>query len=285
MLLGVDIGYSTTKLIGQYTELKFASIVGTGRERNFTSSKDTDIELEYQGRRYFIGNLAKRESWDATMAFDRNKVNHMNTKLLLLAALGQASKGEVWITTGLPISDYREQRKLLAQALPGCYKIRINGEEKIIIIKDVIVFPQALGALFAISDKIKHNKRTGIIDIGFKTTDFAVLEDGLIYNDRLSRSIDTGISTAYEMTALEQNIDFMEVEFADDKALQAVAIKIQDSIKRVWRDTYFDMVYLCGGGGIALQNYFPDAILLPNAQFKNAEGFYIVSKNKFGGLV
>ncbi len=285
MLLGVDIGYSTTKLIGQYTELKFASIVGTGRERNFTSSKDTDIELEYQGRRYFIGDLAKRESWDATMAFDRNKVNHMNTKLLLLAALGKIGKSEIWLTTGLPITDYREQKRVMAKTLSGSYKFELNGKEHFITIRDTLVFPQALGALFAISDKIKHNKRTGIIDIGFKTTDFAVLEDGLIYNDRLSRSIDTGISTAYEMTVLEQNIDFMEVEVADEKALQAVAVKIQDSIKRVWRDTYFDMVYLCGGGGIALQNYFPDAILLPNAQFKNAEGFYIVSKNKFGGLV
>ncbi len=94
MLLGVDIGYSTTKLIGQYTELKFESIVGTGRERNYVSDKSGDIELEYQSQRYFIGDLAKRESWDATMAFDRNKVKHMNTKLLLLAALGQTAKGE-----------------------------------------------------------------------------------------------------------------------------------------------------------------------------------------------
>ncbi len=285
MLLGVDIGYSTTKLIGQYAELKFESIVGTGRERNYVSSKDTDIELEYQSQRYFIGDLAKRESWDATMAFDRNKVNHMNTKLLLLAALGQTAKGEVWLTTGLPISDYREQRRLLSKTLPGDYRFKLNGMEHFVTIKDTLVFPQALGALFAVSDRIKHNKRTGIIDIGFKTTDFAVLEDGLIYNDRLSRSIDTGISTAYEMTAAERNIDFMEVEDAEEKALQAVAVKIQDSVKRVWRDIYFDAVYLCGGGGIALQNYFPDTILLPNAQFKNAEGFYTVSKNKFGGLI
>lgn len=87
------------------------------------------------------------------------------------------------------------------------------------------------------------------------------------------------------MTATERNVDFMEVELADEKALQAVAVKIQDSVKRVWRDIYFDAVYLCGGGGIALKDYFPDAILMPNAQFKNAEGFYIVSKNKFGGLI
>lgn len=284
MLLGIDIGYSATKLVGQYTELKFASIVGTGRERNYVSEKSGDMELEYQGQRYFIGDLAKRESWDATMAFDRNKVNHMNTKLLLLAALGQVSKSEVWLTTGLPISDYREQRRLLSRTLPCDYRFKLNGMEHFVTIKDALVFPQALGALFAVSDRIKCNKRTGIIDIGFKTTDFAVLEDGLIYNDRLSRSIDTGISTAYEMTAAERNIDFMDVEVGDEKALQAVAIKIQDSIKRVWRDIHFDAVYLCGGGGIALKDYFPDAILLPNAQFKNAEGFYIVAKNKFGGL-
>ncbi|HDL52635.1 MAG TPA: hypothetical protein ENH32_01525 [Proteobacteria bacterium] len=119
-------------------------------------------------------------------------------------------------------------------------------------------------------------QKIGIIDIGFKTTDFTVCK-GLRHSERGSRTTDTGMAKAFQFigeslremsgvnveiyrlydTVREGSIKVRGAEYDIAKVKEDVfsrlAAAIVNDMERIWVDDWdLDLVLLAGGGGDAL---------------------------------
>lgn len=89
---GVDAGYGWTKLVGKGKRFKTVSIIGASRQRNLSTKKDgllENIHIGISGKDingdFFIGELAEKESLDAGLVLDVEKIEV--SKILVLTAL------------------------------------------------------------------------------------------------------------------------------------------------------------------------------------------------------
>lgn len=295
---------------------------------------ELDVEIcEIRGRgelitkgekeEFFIGELARRESRDVSYAFADNKIAHPNTRALLLTACSLLMKKEnepIHLVTGLPVQHYSIQKGELERYLRGLrYQVRFNsgpwkGVERVVSLEKVTIFPQAGGALYSeflnpdgsIKAPALLDSATliGIVDIGFKTTDYVVLDaqHGLDYMNDYSGTIKAGMNHAYlaikrvienttqetiDMADLDQAIlqksitcrgVVYDLKDAIQKAYAALAKSIIDRLEINWpKKNFYSHVFLAGGGGLALADYFKNihhnVQVVTSAQIANARGY------------
>ncbi|HEX6988140.1 MAG TPA: ParM/StbA family protein [Bacillota bacterium] len=297
--VGVDLGYGYVKLSSGETELSFPSVVGVGQHLHYQSElrihQDplANMTVEVGGNRYFVGDLAIRQSGIAARSLDADRVGDRNAQVLLLAGLGMLTtwdKEAYAVVTGLPTSAFAADAERWQEALKGIHQVQFgtNGvvKPREIEIAKVRVIPQPFGSLYDqvldaqgnVVDQDLAAMRIGIVDIGFKTSDL-VVADGLEYIDHLSRSTTTAMSTAYDLIAEElrrtlhvhrENYELDRViregkirlagkvhDLADARvhAFRSVAAKILTEIESLWDFQSLDMIMITGGGGAALAQY------------------------------
>ena len=219
-------------------------------------------------------------------------------KILALAALAKVvpSRVPVNVITGLPVGYYMEYKDKLAQVLQGEHKLLIHdsaqGNETDLNINRARVIPQPYGSLVdylfredgTILRADMARQKIGVVDIGFKTTDFTVCK-GLRHSERGSRTTDTGISKAFqfisealnEMSGVnveiyrlydavrEGSIKIRGAEYDLTKVKNEVfgrlATAVVSDMERVWVDDWdLDIVLLSGGGGEALFEYLKPVV-------------------------
>ena len=111
MLIAVDAGRAFVKTVTGNQKFSFPSKVSKARKRTFVQTLEEDIELRYQGKEYFIGQLAEREGSFTRQMMTESKVN-VETVLLILTALFKAGAiGDVKLVTGVPINMYKEEER------------------------------------------------------------------------------------------------------------------------------------------------------------------------------
>ncbi|MGD8242545.1 MAG: ParM/StbA family protein, partial [Desulfobacterales bacterium] len=151
---------------------------------------------------------------------------------------------------------------------------------KKIQIDRVQLLPQPMGSLLnllmndsgKIVDTDLARQKTGIVDIGFRTTDYTVI-DRLRYVERSSRTMDTGISKAYTVIANKlrensgvnvelyrlyravqkgtikmrgQGFNFAKIR---DQIYAQLAATVAGDLDRIWAgDWDIDTILLTGGG-------------------------------------
>jgi len=123
-----------------------------------------------------------------------------------------------------------------------------------------------------IADKDLATQKVGVVDIGFRTTDFTIL-DNLRYIDRGSRTIDTGIAKGFgvianrlrekcgvsvELYRLYKSVETGSIKmrgqgfnFASirDQVFAQLASTIANEIDRLWNEDWdIDTIILTGGG-------------------------------------
>ncbi|MBP2071407.1 ParM/StbA family protein [Thermoanaerobacterium saccharolyticum] len=330
--IGLDLGYGYTKGISETGKtVVFPSIVGNAYERNlkglFESSFEKRIDnmhiviMNGERHEFFVGELARREGRNVSYAFDENKINHPNTKALIAAScllLFPEDGSPVHLVTGLPFEQYIHKKDEFLEMLKGyrnlgCFK----GDEKVKTIKfdKVTIFPQAAGAVYSAIMEDLHRylirgSYLGLVDIGFKTTDFIVflVEDRLVLREDLSGTIDVGISSIYNSLdklftqktgskldvpelmriAKDERIFFRgrQIDFGDEiKGIKVeIARVIKDRLKAVWGNKldFFNTIFLAGGGGKDLQEFLVDiydnAVTVKDPQMANARGFLKVAE-------
>lgn len=330
--IGLDLGYGYVKGVNEAGRIAvFPSLVGNAYERNlkslFESSFDKRIDNMHlvitNGEKYecFVGELARRESRNVSYAFDEDKINHPNTKALIAASgllLFPEDGRPVHLVTGLPLEQYIHKKEEFKEMLKdyrtiACFK----GDEKVKGIKfdKITIFPQAAGAVyFAIMEDIHRylvkGSYLGLVDIGFKTTDFIVflVEDRLILREDLSGTIDVGISSIYNTTdklftqktgskldvpelmrlTADGKIFFKgkQLDFTEElKNIKAETTRvIKDRLKAVWGNKldFFNTVFLSGGGAKDLQEFLTDiyenTVMVKDPQLANAKGFLKVAE-------
>uniref|UniRef100_UPI001BD607D9 ParM/StbA family protein n=1 Tax=Tepidanaerobacter acetatoxydans TaxID=499229 RepID=UPI001BD607D9 len=216
--IGLDLGYGYTKGINEAGKgVVLPSMVSAAYDRPlsalFGGQKENIINNMHivltndDKEEYFVGELARREGRNVSYVFDENKINHPSTRALLAAAsmlLFPEEDVPVHLVTGLPLEQFAKQRRNFEDMLKN-FKIIVSfkGDQKVKIIKftKVTVFPQAAGAVYgAILDDIQKylipGSYLGLVDIGFKTTDFIafITEDRMVLREDLSGTINIGMA-------------------------------------------------------------------------------------------
>lgn len=302
--LGVDVGFGYTKSYDGDHSFIFKSIIGDATEIQFQSGFSEGGELEnlhvtVDDKDYYVGDLAEKQSNVRDFTLDQNTLVENNAKILALTSLaffsGPASR-EYSVVTGLPIRYFKQYRSRYVDMLEGKHKIllhiRNEAQEKILDIKKARVLPQPFGAVFnllmndhgRIVDRDVARQKFGIIDIGFRTTDYTIT-DRLRYIERGSRTTDTGISKAFSLInrkIQEQsgvNVELYRLfdpvkqgririrgkEFSltelRDEVMKQLSTAIVSDMERLWvEDWDLEFILLTGGGAEDLAPYLEKAL-------------------------
>lgn len=258
-IVGVDAGRDNVKIYTPQYVIKFPSTLATYRERDIESEpKEHEYIIEYQGRKWFGGYLAKIEGLHQ-ITFKRESKAHEQTIINILTALTNFDESEFKIITGIPIQSPKEDKKALLKLLNGKHEIIVNGESyKFTITAEVA--KEGAGGFWANPQEGKIR----ILDFGSRTVNYATI-DNYSYIDKESGTFDFG--------------------FNSDKVLdiEGMVLSITTNLERYWKPT--DKVLLIGGGGtIALpyvKKYYANVSLINNPIMANAKGFYNIGEIKW----
>jgi plasmid segregation protein ParM len=264
MIIAVDCGRSYVKVMTEEKTFLFPSKVSGWRKRNYRQEVDGDIELQYRGRKWFVGQLAEREGEFTRQAMQDTKAVE-ETLLLTLTAIHLAGgKGNVTLVTGLPIVNFTEEEKYaVKRLLQGHHHVEVNGQWKQFHIDRVYTTIEGGSAFFA-------EPRMGlvrIIDFGAKTTNYATFKDR-VFIDRESGTIPIGWETAKESNVRE------------------MADLIASSVSKKWGAD--DVVLLVGGMAKKMephiQEHFRCALAVKYPQTANVRGYFAVGKAMIEGV-
>ncbi len=222
--MGIDIGYGFVKGINERGEkVRFRSLICPEYDRKMGSlfgAEEEENELhvvvrrsDNQSKSLYVGDLAL-ESGNTSYAFDRNKVNHPTTKILLATAtsmLGQNVSEPIHLITGLPYDHYFEQKNEFEKALRSLEVIvehkagKFKGRSKKIKFGKVTTFVQGGASIYSSmmdvngmpvrKDLLGSGDLIAVINIGFRTVDIVVFEAGKKFRliPSLSFTIDTNV--------------------------------------------------------------------------------------------
>ncbi len=300
-ILGIDIGFGFTKATGGGQDLVFKSVLGESTDIQFREEMlaapdhdDEHLQVEVDGKSYFVGELAERQSNVRFFTLDQEQFIGKFAKVLALSAAARMVKGFVPINlvTGLPIGSYRKHKDELAKLLVGEHKVTLvdadgRRDEKSVSINKVRVIPQPFGSLFNLmlndlgemGDKRLVREKIGLIDVGFRTSDYTI-SDKMRYSERGSRTTDSGIARAFNVisTKLRENsgvnvelyrlyeaIDrgsikirgkVYDLKSLTDQVFGQLATTVANEVDRLWVDDWdIDAMVITGGGGAVLAKY------------------------------
>lgn len=319
--IGIDVGYGFVKITDGHEGYVFPSVVGDGsvgtllRTSLQPPGRTDDIRLTVDGRTYNVGTLAIRQSRMAYRSLSTTRSEGNDLKVLFLAALSLFSNQPLngfAAVTGLPPGRMHLTDELI-RVLKGEHRvIRHRGttpEELVIRVDRLAVVPQPMGAFWSQAldsrgqvreDSGILNGRTGVLDVGFRTTDLVSVEDGE-YVTEASKTIPIGLATAYEEIAsrllvehgLERETYAMDdavirgetsvagrrvdITHLREQAFDILATKVLVEVRSAWQLTEYDRIVLTGGGGQALSRYLlphlSQGLLLSESVTANSRGY------------
>ena len=252
-VIGLDMGFGFNKSNDGRESKVFPSVVGEGTAGGFglgslglkspaASASAGDLRVSIGGRTYFLGDLAVRHSRIAHRGLSATRAEGDDIKILFLGALSQYCREAVndfTVVTGLPPGRMHLADDLIRR-VKGDHTVVRHGpngsNEYNIRVERIEVVPQPLGTYWAEvldsrgqlrADSRLLGGKVGVIDVGFRTTDFASIIDGE-YAPSWSRTVPIGISTGYDGIAQQLYTQYnLEREtFALDKAVISGQINI-----------------------------------------------------------
>jgi plasmid segregation protein ParM len=337
-VLGIDIGFGFTKATNGNNTLIFKSLYGDAADiqfwADFGESSPTDhIHVTIDGQSYFIGDLAEQQSSVLHFTLDQERLLSDYIKILSLTAAGMLLQEDssinvpINLVSGLPIGYFKDNHNRFNDQLTGHHTITYHssdGQEKNreIFINNVRMLPQPMGSILnlimndqgKIGDQELAKQKIGVVDIGFRTTDFAIL-DRLRYINRGSKTIDTGISKGFSVIANKLrekssvNVELFRLYRAAelgtitmrghgfsfpkirDQVYSQLATSIADEIDRLWASDWdIEAIFLSGGGTRELATYLQPMItgnVIPvdpgqDARLNNVKGYLKYGRYTWG---
>ncbi|TCP65424.1 ParM/StbA family protein [Baia soyae] len=258
MLVAIDCGRSFVKVRTENRTFMFPSKVSGWRKRNYRQELEGDIELQYQGKNWFVGNLAEREGEFTRQAMQETKAVEETLLLALTGIHLSGAQGTVDLVTGLPISNYTEkERESVRKLLEGHHEVTVNGQTKRFYVQRVYTTIEGGGAFFS----APRSGLVRIVDVGAKTTNYVTFKDK-VFIDRESGTIPVGWETVRESNARE------------------MADMIAAHVSKSWNSD--DVVLLIGGVALHLepyiQSHFRYAFAMSDPQTANVRGYYEVGR-------
>ena len=333
-IVGIDVGFGYTKAYNGKNSIIFKSLIGDATDiqfRSFLGEEDTsaNLHITLNDKTYFIGSYAEQQSNIAEFTLDQEKLIENFVKILAITAAGicSDSTGPINVVTGLPVGYLKRDSRRLKEMIQGIHEItyhNANGkdETKRVHIDKIHVIPQPIGSIFnlifdeygKIKDKALAVQKLGVVDIGFKTTDFSIF-DHLQYIERGSSTMDTGISKCFGVFAnklrQESNINIelyrifkfvkagmikikgkeFNISNLKKRVYTHAATAIASDLNRLWENDWdIDSIILSGGGSVELAEYLApniegNVIPIPkdvDARFNNVQGYCKFGKYKWG---
>jgi plasmid segregation protein ParM len=331
-ILGIDIGFGFTKATNGRDFLVFKSVLGEATDIQFQEqvlagpTGDDHLQVEVDGKSWFVGELAERQSNVRFFTLDQSQFIAQFAKNLALTAAAQLVGGFIPINlvTGLPIGYYRQHKDELARILQGEHKVALidaagKRQEKVININKIRVIPQPFGSMFNLmlndlgdlGDKRLVKEKIGIIDVGFRTSDYTI-SDKMRYSERGSRTTDSGIARAFNIIAtklreksgvsvelyrLYDAVDRgsikirgkeYDLKVLTEQVFSQLAGAVAGEIERLWADDWdMDAMVITGGGGAVLARYLTPLLnghVLPvdpskDARLSNVQGYWKFGKH------
>lgn len=217
MLVGIDLGYGQIKVVSDKQKVKFPSVVGTPSVIELSDGSQLgkaqpidDIIINYQGKRYYVGQKAINETANARLTLKADKTDAETNIIKFLAGLALVgASGETTVVTGLPIYEYNLQKDKLAQSLTGSFNFSFynqkSGQNVSLDITKCLVIPQAAAAYYnalldttgQIKDMTLAAARAAVVDIGYRTTDVVTMEGGK-YDSNRSFTVWTGMGKVHQ---------------------------------------------------------------------------------------
>ena len=302
-VLGIDIGFGFTKATNGKETIIFKSIFGDASEiqfwADFGENSPTDhIHVSIDGKSYFVGDLAEQQSSVLNFTLDQERLITDYVRILALTIAGLFFKNNtpinvpINVVSGLPIGYFKQNHERFNEILTGHHTVTYhshNGDKttREIYINKIRMLPQPLGSilnhLMDENGKIVNEEmaiqKVGVVDIGFRTTDFTIL-DHLRYIDRGSRTVDTGISKGFgvisnklrekcgvsvelyrlykaaEEGTIKMRGHGFSFEKIRDQVYSQLAATIANDLDRLWADDWdIDTIILTGGGCRELAKY------------------------------
>ncbi len=219
--IGIDVGFGFTKASNGAQSIVFKSLIGDHTDIQFQSefedtSQVNNLHVQLQDTNYFVGEMAERQSTVRQFTLDQDKLINEFVKVLALTAIGLCSDGDkpsVNVVSGLPVGFFKRDSSHFKQTLQGSHRLtlfdRRGGEEsKQVYINKVKLLPQPMGSVFNLlmdhsgnlTDKRMAKQKLGVVDIGFRTTDFILL-DRLRYIERGSSTTNNGMAKCFNLIA------------------------------------------------------------------------------------
>ncbi|WP_213818260.1 ParM/StbA family protein [Garciella nitratireducens] len=290
--LGVDNGNAYTK-----------SSEGFGFQSGYTKSDVEPIAKQnliiYQGIYYSIGSNRSSVQLDKTV----NEDAFILSLPLIADAMDKLNiqgKADVFLGVGLPIIHYgRLKGKFREYFIREHVDFTYMGKEYMINIKDCRVYPQGYAAFVNIFKDYKDISTINVIDIGGFTTDFFIIEDGLI-NVSSCFSLQNGVITLFasiQQELFKVNINLTEKQIRDiilgsqpvlfdanvNSMVETKAQEYVDDLLSKILEYGFEFrnpTVIIGGGGMMLNKYIESSERVKYIenldQYANARGYKIL---------
>lgn len=316
--LGVDDGYAETKIVmqdGRSFRIPSIAKAGVMNQVSISGSETTIFPYQTNEGNYITGEISESDP----TAFDEYPVSALN-RVIVSHAIRQAgipAGSEVVICTGLPVKKFyvagslnKDLIKKKKQNLLKNDVVPLNGgvlpqivkhdvvSEGIAAWMDIIMQRDEKGNL-VVNDDLKK-QRIGIIDIGGRTTDIAVIQNGNLDTSRSStinvgmlavkeyvkEHLDEKFSASLSNEQLSQAIELKKVkmfgawepvESIVNSAEQTVAARIEAECKRCLNQSSdLDKIVFVGGTVMAIEQYlkgwFRQQTIGDDPAFANARG-------------
>lgn len=310
--IGFDGGYGNTKVVTSREEkIEIPSVIGGGFKRKYTDifggGKGLNLDnlhVKLDGKDYFVGNLALKESRTPSSAFEDNKINHPSNRVITAATaamLMNREEEDIIIVASLPLAEFSKQKGEFKNYLANFKAdvVLLDNDKKIfrkVGFKHAAIFPQGAAAAYFILNQhhsyFTNNSTFAIIDIGMKTLDVVVIEvgEGLEIIESMTFGFDIGVSLIHEElyrvvqdeagvslgipeldTILRNkgkwnNYDFSEAIYSGKQELLRM---VNDGINERWGASQrkrLNRIFLVGGGGQLLYNEFKQSKELNSVQ-------------------
>lgn len=309
MKASVDIGFGYTKAMNELRqkEISFPSLIANRyKTNNLGMSTKEEYIVNYKNSLFAVGKEALK-SMVTNMKFTETRFIEDFSKILTLTALYQLEcDEEVELALGLPLSIFPKYYEKVKDTFEYMEEtIIINGNAKRYHIKRCEVYPQGLGALMSVDEKLPQGI-VAIIDVGYKTTDallVSVEEEGLSPLVDFCFSLDEGTSRILEMLGIwiEKKFDVVfetaslmnifdkdkitvrsrqvDIKEMKESIYKTVATSIIEKIESKWLKNYnmIDKFYIAGGGANIILDTLKEteieATIVNNPQFANCKGF------------
>lgn len=326
--IGMDVGYGFVKVTDGTEGYSFPSVVGEGHTKSTFSTRVSkslldDLKIDIGKGLNFVGKTAIKHSKYVFRDLSNTRNIGDDFEILVLSALGffcDSQENTFSVVTGLPV-DRMDLRDQLIKKMRGSRDVTLYKDGRPVNVNinivNVEIVPQPLGAFWAhypitsVYSDMRHEERTGVIDIGFKTSDLAAIEDSE-YIPQKSKTIPVGLSTAYgdigaalildyglqkESYALDSIVvkrsvnvagEVMDISSIIDNALERLANNVLVEINSLWQLREFDSFIISGGGGQAISKYLlrnlTQAKLVADPITANCQGFLAWANRLWGDV-
>jgi hypothetical protein len=165
-------------------------------ENTNTDPYKQDIQVEFLGTNYYVGDLALRQSKRASsQKGDETRYHSVEQLIRLLATSGLCIPDECYeisLVTTLPVGYFgKELRRRVKDVFEGTYEFRLNGVKRAATITVRKVMVEGPPALVLYGSQSAGQRRL-IVDGGGHTTDFTLLDGNDPITDQCN-GIDLGV--------------------------------------------------------------------------------------------